>query len=82
MERLMSSHHRTADPEDADLFMVPIATRLTGQIYVNHGRRLLEAVKYIQHTWPFYNRFEGWHLPACARVGRGRAQAIVTWRGR
>jgi len=59
LERLMSSHHRTADPEDADLFMVPIATRLTGQIYVNHGRRLLEAVKYIQHTWPFYNRFEG-----------------------
>ncbi|KAK3241417.1 hypothetical protein CYMTET_48816 [Cymbomonas tetramitiformis] len=52
VERLLTSHHRTANPEEADLFVIPIATRLTGHIYGNHGEQLIRGVEYVQQHWP------------------------------
>ncbi|KAK3266985.1 hypothetical protein CYMTET_24426 [Cymbomonas tetramitiformis] len=60
LERLLSSHHRTVDPAQADLFLVPLSTRLTEQIYAGHGRRLIKSLEYIKSTWPeLWNRNEG-----------------------
>jgi hypothetical protein len=49
-ERLLSSHHRTADAEEADLFLVPISSRLTGQVYARGGAVLQRGVDYVQRT--------------------------------
>jgi hypothetical protein len=59
-ERMLSSHHRTADAEEADLFLVPISTRLTEQVYGRRGRVLQTAVEYIARTWPTHAARNDW----------------------
>jgi hypothetical protein len=59
LERLLSSHHRTAIAEEADLFMVPVSSRLVDQINRNSGQRTLAAVDYIRNTWPYFDCNQG-----------------------
>ena len=57
-ERVSSSHHRTADPDDADLFLVHVTPRL---INGRGGKALyLDAIKYVNETWPERTRRNGW----------------------
>jgi hypothetical protein len=44
--------------------MVPVSTRLEEQIYGNFGRRTTDAVNYVKHHWPFFNRKQGAHPPS------------------
>lgn len=57
-ERVSSSHHRTADPDDADLFLVHVTPRL---IAGGGGKALyIDAIKYVDETWPERTRRNGW----------------------
>ena len=59
-ERMLSSHHRTADAAEADLFMIPISTRLSEQVYGRHGRVIETAAEYIEKTWPQHVARNDW----------------------
>lgn len=81
-EWLLGSAHRTADPEEADYFFIPVAIRMAG------GERSQEALEYIARTWPFFNRSLGAdHLLAVtddsglASVVRSAAVAFPQARG-
>lgn len=65
-ERLLSSHHRVADPREADLFLLPIPTRsafrggaddVGGWPGVNDFFH--EAIEYVDSTWE-WSKSVGW----------------------
>ena len=64
-ERLLSSHHRVANPEDADLFFLPIPTRSAfrgGLDNVNGWPEVTnffhEAIEYVDNTWEWSKKHE------------------------
>lgn len=66
-QRLLSSGHRVADPEQADYFYVPVALRL-----ISDTKLLLEVVDFIRTQWPYWDRYAGArhlfvHMGDCGR---------------
>jgi hypothetical protein len=70
-ERLLTSGHRTADPAAADFFYVPVSGR-----ELKRQGLLLQALEYVAHAWPHWNRTQGrQHLLIAEGGSRGGAGA-------
>lgn len=52
-EWFLNSAHRTADPEQADYFFMPMGIRIMGP------ERAAQAFEYIVREFPYYNRSRG-----------------------
>ncbi|KAK3280519.1 hypothetical protein CYMTET_11642 [Cymbomonas tetramitiformis] len=58
-ERLLASEFRTADPEEADYFLIPMWGRAAVGSPRHASRYLKEVIGYIQRTWPYFQRSGG-----------------------
>jgi hypothetical protein len=66
-QQLLRSPHREFDPEQADLFLVPLHLSLgfySHRYYFKHftsvaAKPMREAVAYVRRTWPFFDRRNG-----------------------
>eukprot|EP00854_Cymbomonas_tetramitiformis_P002256 gene2256-2974_t len=63
LERLLSSHHRTVDPAQADLFLVPLSTRLTDF----QSRKPMDLPKIMEN--PIFLSFWGLTAAVAYKVG-------------
>jgi hypothetical protein len=59
-ERLLSSHHRVADGDEADLFLIPVSTRSSFRDKSRNGIDLNELFEYINITWPQWSTRNQW----------------------
>lgn len=75
---LLEHPWRVLDPEDADLFYIPLYPVLSFKLLAaeehtskcagrNHWERISDAVAYLQHASPYFNRYGGAdHVVVCA----------------
>ncbi|GJP79125.1 hypothetical protein CLOP_g9376 [Closterium sp. NIES-67] len=56
LERLLNSVHRTATPDTADFFYVPLFLRNRDALKLN---LLASTITYIRATWPYWDRTNG-----------------------
>ncbi|KAL1511476.1 hypothetical protein AB1Y20_006274 [Prymnesium parvum] len=65
--QLLESRYRTRDPNEADFFFIPLQLSLgfySHRYYFKHftaaaHQPLRDAIRYVQTTWPFFNRNGG-----------------------
>ncbi|KAK3266060.1 hypothetical protein CYMTET_25293 [Cymbomonas tetramitiformis] len=63
LERIMSGHHRVSDPDLADFFWIPVATRAIAQDPKGRGGdKVLRAIEYIRACYPL-PPCKGWAAP-------------------